>query len=68
MLKVHVEIDKIQDDGQRFFACCPSCGQKLTDVRYAEGLMVLRVKCRRCKKYVTVDVIGTPPKKVLSGE
>ena len=36
----------------------PICGQKLTDINYVNGVVILRVKCRRCKNYINVDIIG----------
>ena len=38
---------------------CPICGQKLTDISYVNGAVILRVKCRRCKNYINVDIVGT---------
>ena len=38
---------------------CPICGQKLTDISYVNGVVILRVKCRRCKNYINVDIVGT---------
>lgn len=42
-------------------AVCPVCGQKLGDITYLKGVLILRVKCRRCKKYVDIEVTGTNP-------
>lgn len=38
---------------------CPVCGQKMGEVRYLNGVIMLRVQCRRCRSYIKVDVTGT---------
>lgn len=35
---------------------CPKCGQKLFDVRFVTGAAVIRIKCRRCKSFIIVDI------------
>jgi len=35
---------------------CPKCGQKLMDIRFLGGMAVVRIKCRRCKNFITVDM------------
>lgn len=40
------------------YAECPDCKQKLFDVRELKGFATLRIKCRRCRKYVNVEIIG----------
>lgn len=35
---------------------CPKCGQKLMDIRFVGGMAVVRIKCRRCKNFITVDM------------
>lgn len=37
---------------------CPICGQKLTDVKFINGTVTLRIKCRRCRTYISVDLTG----------
>nr|DAW07544.1 MAG TPA: zinc-ribbon domain protein [Caudoviricetes sp.] len=37
---------------------CPVCGQKMGEVRYLNGVIMLRVQCRRCRSYIKVDVTG----------
>ena len=39
---------------------CPACGRKLSEVTYARGVVLLRVKCPKCKTFVNVDVSGVP--------
>ena len=38
---------------------CPVCGQKMCQVRYVNGVIMLRVQCRRCRNYIEVDLTGT---------
>lgn len=37
-------------------AVCPHCGQKLTEVVDGEGSFSLRIKCRRCRNFIDVDI------------
>lgn len=37
---------------------CPKCRQKLVDVESINGMVSLRLKCRRCGTYIKADVIG----------
>ena len=58
MIKIKTEKDISQADICHILVCCPECGQKLTDVTYLRGVAILRLKCRRCKKYINVDLTG----------
>lgn len=59
MIKVHADKDTDQREICNKIVLCPICGQKLTDVKYVNGVVILRVKCRRCKNYISVDITGT---------
>lgn len=37
---------------------CPSCGRKLSEVTYARGVLLLRIKCPKCKTFVNIDIAG----------
>lgn len=39
-------------------AVCPVCGQKLFEVESIVHKGIFRHKCRRCKKYIRVAIIG----------
>lgn len=58
MIKIDVKEDPRQVVEHHKLVICPVCGQKLTDIKYVDGVSVLRIKCRRCKKYISVDLIG----------
>lgn len=58
MVRIDIEEDPRQDDGHRKFLVCPGCGQKLADLKLVEGLVMLRIKCRRCRKYIRIDLAG----------
>lgn len=58
MLKVRASESYSQDDFATKLVTCPHCGQKLGDIRYLKGVLILRVKCRRCKKYIDVEAVG----------
>lgn len=40
------------------FAKCPECGQKLFESRVVHGYAYLVCMCRRCKRYVCVELTG----------
>lgn len=58
MIKIDAKEDPRQTVEHHKLVICPMCGQKLTDVKYVKGIVALRVKCRRCKSYINVDLIG----------
>ena len=58
MIKIDVKEDPWQVVEYHKLVICPICGQKLTDVKYVDGIVMLRIKCRRCKKYISVDLVG----------
>lgn len=35
---------------------CPNCGQKLTDILNVEGKSELRIKCRRCRTFINIEL------------
>lgn len=59
MIKIRTEKDNEQGAKNRQMVCCPECGQKLTDVQNINGLVMLRIMCRRCKSFINIDIIGT---------
>ena len=58
MIKVDARKDLDQQDICNRIVLCPVCGQKLTDVTYVNGIVMLRIKCRRCKNYISVGITG----------
>lgn len=58
MIKIDAKEDPRQMVEHHKLVICPMCGQKLTDVKYVKGIVTLRIKCRRCKNYINVDLIG----------
>lgn len=58
MIKIDAHEDPRQVVEYHKLVECPICGQKLTDVQYVDGAVMLRIKCRRCKKYISVDLVG----------
>lgn len=59
MIKIDTKEDPRQVVEHHKLVICPTCGQKLTDVKYVDGIVMLRIKCRRCRKYISVDLIGS---------
>lgn len=60
-MEYEISADKDADQREIYnkIVLCPICGQKLTDISYLNGVVILRVKCRRCKSYINVDIVGT---------
>lgn len=52
------DIDQTDKSNRNKLAVCPCCGQKLFEVESIFNKGVFRHKCRRCKKYIRVSVIG----------
>ena len=57
MLKVSTRVDDIDPETRTRMVECPVCGKKMMDVQYVSGVVMLRVKCVRCKHYIKVNVI-----------
>lgn len=59
-MEAFAEIDTDQEHGSRDneLVECPECGQKLFAVEGIFHRGVFRLKCRKCKKYIRVKVIG----------
>lgn len=59
--KVHVNLRIDENQSPRGFhlVSCPSCGQKLTDVTAVTGECFLRIRCRRCGRYIRAEIYGT---------
>lgn len=34
----------------------PNCGQIIGEVKHADGIVLLRIMCRRCHKYINVHI------------
>lgn len=58
-MKIEPSADVNQSDtGDRTnMAICPACGQKLFEVESIFRRGVFRMKCRRCKKYIRVEIV-----------
>lgn len=56
MIKISATIGERQDEAQNKIVYCPECSKILTDVLSVTGSATLRCKCRRCKKYVEVNI------------
>lgn len=58
MLKVKTEpvweLEKATVENVR----CPACGRKLSEITYARGILLLRIKCPKCKTFVNIDIAG----------
>ena len=52
------DADQTDKSDRDSLAVCPVCGQKLFEVESIFHKGVFRHKCRRCKKYIRVAVIG----------
>lgn len=59
MLTIKLYCDKNQSPTPVRLVECPECGQKLVDIVAARGEIDVRVKCRRCKQFVTISVIAS---------
>mgnify|MGYP002303343717 CR=1 FL=1 len=60
MIKVRTSLDNFSvKSGMSQMVTCPICGQKMGEVKYLNGVIMLRVQCRRCRNYINVDVTGT---------
>lgn len=58
MIKTHTEINFDETEIKGIMAICPVCGQKIGEIRYLKGIVMLRVKCRRCKHYIDINATG----------
>lgn len=59
MIRVKTQKDKASDSKSRGeMVICPNCNQKLADLIEVDGMITTRIKCRRCKTYVLIDVVG----------
>lgn len=56
MIVCKTKIDENKIVSQGVMATCPFCGQKLTEVSHINGSLVLRIKCRRCRRFISVDI------------
>ena len=59
-MQIETTEDINQEDisDRKKIARCPRCGQKLIEIESLTTAGVFRVKCRRCKKYIRVNVTG----------
>ena len=61
MIKIHTEINFDETEIKEIkgiMAICPVCGQKIGEIRYLKGIVMLRAKCRRCKHYIGINATG----------
>lgn len=58
MMHIYAETDSNQEYTRPCNVRCPGCGQILADITEANGYVRMRLKCRRCKRYVKVDAVG----------
>lgn len=59
MIRHETYVDNVQDGkAPRHLVLCPECRQKLFDAVHLNGTAIIRVKCRRCGRYVNAEVIG----------
>ena len=58
MIRIKEEVDFEESEVKGKMATCPVCGQKLGEVRYVNGILLLIIKCRRCKHYIHIHVEG----------
>ena len=56
MLKISTRIDDFNPEIRTMMVECPSCGKKMVDVQYVSGVVMLRIKCTRCKHYIKVNI------------
>ena len=60
MIKIRTSPEDLYIKGETLeMVICPVCGQKMCQVRYVNGVIMLRVQCRRCRNYIEVDLTGT---------
>lgn len=59
MHRITATLDKEQglNPLQRFIKC-PECRQKLFEIGDLKGFSEVRIKCRRCGKFVNVEMVG----------
>lgn len=56
MIRIDSRLDEKPDFLQSTFVTCPVCGQKLTDIKMADGNVLLRTMCRRCRNYIKIRI------------
>ena len=57
MIKIKSEATPIETEIKEKVRC-PLCRRMLFDVRFAKGILMLKVKCTKCKSYIDVDITG----------
>ncbi len=59
-MTIIAKVDTDQDfkEESEELAICPICKQKLFEVKSLHTNGLIRTKCRRCRKYIRVGVIG----------
>lgn len=55
MLESKTSVQPADDEGHSYIIC-PKCGQKLFDVKAVEGVVHIKIKCRRCRSYIDVQL------------
>jgi transposase-like protein len=55
-IKVIEDYNRNNDEVGEDMATCPACGQKLFKVYSVRGSGLLRIKCRRCRRWWNVHI------------
>ena len=58
-IRSDIKCDEDQSHKKTNYILCPLCGQKLADIEYLRGALMMRFKCRRCGRYIKGDFTGT---------
>ena len=58
MLKIRTEAVEPIEIIHKQDVRCPSCGRKLSEVSYVKGVVLLRIKCPKCRTFVNIDITG----------
>ncbi len=56
MRKILTRLDDTELDVRTLMVECPGCGKKILDVQYVNGVVMLRVKCPRCKHFIKINM------------
>ena len=59
MIRIEANKDADQSPEGIRLVRCPSCRQVLADIMEVSGYAAVRVKCRRCGTYTTIEAVGT---------
>lgn len=56
MVNVITHLNTAKNLSSKQLVLCPKCGQKLTDILNVEGKTELRIKCRRCRTFINIEL------------